>query len=140
MADRVGKQCLVESLGNRECLVYMDENALLYKGADYQLLLTRVGTAYGVLKEQLPKLIEAKKWTQVTGVLTGPLGELVRTMIQITKLVDADMVAACEKQVQVVKKDLYGISAAVEKKDVTKAMAAYDAAVKDLGSFIVDYS
>ncbi|GKZ01068.1 hypothetical protein MPSEU_001058500 [Mayamaea pseudoterrestris] len=139
--DRNSKQCLVESLGNRECLVYMaDQESLLYKGADYQLLIKRIESMYGVLKDQLPKLIETKKWTQVTGVLTGPLGELVRTMNQVQKLVGTEKTAACEKQVQVVKKDLYAISAAIERKDVRKAMAAYEATVKDLAAFIVDYA
>jgi hypothetical protein len=33
MSDRVNKKCLVESLGTRQCLVYMDDEAnLLYKG------------------------------------------------------------------------------------------------------------
>jgi len=41
--DRATKQCLVESLGNRECLVYMDPDNKLYQGADSQKLLQKVG-------------------------------------------------------------------------------------------------
>ena len=43
MSDRVNKQCLVESLGNRECLVYMeDSERFIYKGANGDQLLERI--------------------------------------------------------------------------------------------------
>ena len=45
MSDRANKQCLVESLGNRECLVYMDPENQLYKGSDNKLLFERLGVS-----------------------------------------------------------------------------------------------
>ena len=35
MSNRASKQCLVESLGNRECLVWMDPENKLYQGEPY---------------------------------------------------------------------------------------------------------
>ena len=136
MSDRLSKQCLVESLGNRECLVYQeDADKLLYKGADTRVLLERMERAAVVLTTQLPPLLEQKKWSQVLGVLTGPLGELIKTMQAIAKLQD-DPTLLSERQVQVVKRDLYAITAAVDKKDVSKALAAYELTANDLAVFI----
>ena len=71
MSDRTNKQCLVESLGNRECLVYLDPENQLYKGSDAKLLFERLGGSLTALKD-LPIYIESKQWNKVNGVLTGP--------------------------------------------------------------------
>ncbi|OEU18069.1 hypothetical protein FRACYDRAFT_238502 [Fragilariopsis cylindrus CCMP1102] len=70
MNDRQNKQCLVESLGNRECLVYKetDPNKLLYKLALNSLDL-------------IPSLVETKKWNDINSILIGgPMGQLSLTL------------------------------------------------------------
>lgn len=58
-------------------------------------------------------IVNSKKWSQVTGVLTGPLGELVRTMGQLADLsLDSD---AAKEKVKLVKKDLCAVGAAVDR-------------------------
>ncbi len=66
MNNRVNQQCLVESLGNRECLVYLDPENKLYKGADSQVLIERLETATAALAE-IPSLVSEKKWSKVSG-------------------------------------------------------------------------
>eukprot|EP00957_Ditylum_brightwellii_P107468 8200110-Ditylum_brightwellii.AAC.1 len=85
MNNRVTQQCLVESLGNRECLVYLDPENKLYQGADTRILLERVEKSTEALAT-IPELIDAKKWLAIVGVLTGPMGTLVRSMDQLSKL------------------------------------------------------
>mmetsp|Transcript_24118 Transcript_24118/g.35743 ORF Transcript_24118/g.35743 Transcript_24118/m.35743 type:complete len:161 (-) Transcript_24118:242-724(-) len=45
MSNRVNQQCLVESLGNRECLVYLDPANKLYQGSDAQKLTEQIEKA-----------------------------------------------------------------------------------------------
>jgi hypothetical protein len=72
--DRATKQCLVESLGNRECLVYReDAEKLLYKGADVSILIQRIQASTTAL-DKIPSLVETKQWNAITGILTGPKG------------------------------------------------------------------
>lgn len=141
LADRAGRKCLAESLGNRECLVYAGDGAALYGGADAARLRDRLAAARTALAEQLPKLLAARQWSQVAGLLTGPLGELGRTMGQVAGLLaEPDRRAAAERQGQVVKRDLYAVSAAVDRKDAAAAQAAYEAALRDLDAFIQSVS
>lgn len=60
LADRANKQCLVESLGNRECLVYEDPDNKLYQAADSKLLFERLGTSVEALN-RLPGYITNKQ-------------------------------------------------------------------------------
>ena len=135
MTDRATKQCLVESLGTRECLVYADPNNKLYQGADGKLLLNRIDVASKSLS-QLPPLIESKKWSQVTGVLTGPMGELILTMNQLVEL--SENKAAAKSLVAQVKTDLYAISAAVGRKEVSSALKSHQAATDHLVAFVTE--
>lgn len=133
MSDRVNKQCLMESLGNRECLVYAeDASKFLYKGADGQRLLDRIQASAKSLSD-LPPLIESKKWSQVVGVLTGPMGELIRTMNQLVEL--SEDKALAKSKVNQVKTDLYAITAAVDRKQVDSALKAHSAATVHLVEF-----
>ncbi|EJK59676.1 hypothetical protein THAOC_20071 [Thalassiosira oceanica] len=77
MSDRQTKQCLVESLGNRECLVYLDPDNQLYKGSEATLFLERLNGSMNALQD-LPTYIETKQWNKVQGVMTGPMGTLSR--------------------------------------------------------------
>ena len=133
ISDRVNKQCLAESLGSRECLVYAEDGNRLYQGADAKVLLGRVEAAIQALGN-VPALVESKKWSQVTGVLTGPMGDLVRNMLQLADL--SENSAQSKKLIQTVKTDLYAISAAIERKDGAAALKYHQAATKDLLSFV----
>ena len=133
MTDRATKQCLVESLGTRECLVYADMENRLYQGADGKLLLERVETASQSLG-RIPALVEAKKWSQVTGVLTGPMGELIRTMNQLVELSENKVVA--KSKVTQVKNDLYAIAAAVDRKQIDVALKSHQDATNHLVDFV----
>jgi len=136
MIERASKQCLVETLGNRECLVWEGDENKLYQGADGRLLLERVEKALSSLAN-IPALIEQKKWSQVNGILTGPLGDLVRTMNQLAALsATEDGAAAAKQKVNTVKNDLYGVAASIEKKLGDKALQYHQAATNDLVAFI----
>ena len=134
MSDRVNKQCLVESLGNRECLVYMeDSEKFLYKGDDAQVLLDRIESASRALAT-IPGLVEAKKWNQVTGALTGPMGQLSLTMTALAK-VSSDP-AKNDKKAKQVKQDVFAIGSAATNKDSKGALKAHEAATQHLVEFV----
>jgi len=136
MTNRATKQCLVESLGNRECLLYADDGAKIYQGADSQVLLDRVKKATLALAT-IPELIQSKKWSKVTGVMTGPMGELVKTMGQLADLSQTDDAKkAARSKIKAVKNDLYAIAAAVDRKDGANALKGHAAATDDLVAFI----
>jgi hypothetical protein len=133
IAKRANGQCLVETLGNRECLVYLDPANKLYQGADTAVLLTRITKDYEVLAS-IPSLVTEKKWTQVTGILLGPLGDLVETMNQLTKQSkDASKVLALAKKT---KAALYDIFQAAERKQGERALAAHKEATTYLSDFL----
>ena len=118
MADRSTKQCLVESLGNRECLVYReDAEKLLYKGADVEVLLQRLQASTDAL-DRIPPLVESKQWNAITGILTGPMGQLSSTLTLICGLASNTQVA--KEKAQVVKQDLFamGTSTANKQPDI----------------------
>ena len=133
MADRATKQCLVESLGNRECLVYADDANKLYQGADSRMLLERIEKA-SVALASIPALAEQKKWSQVSGVMTGPMGELIRNMGLLADL--SENPAAAKGKIKQVKTDLYAISGAVERKDGVGVLKGHEAATADLVLFV----
>lgn len=130
--DRMTKQCLVESLGNRECLVYADDASFLYKGADNQVLLERIEKA-SVALATIPTYVETKQWSKITGVLTGPMGELIRTMGQIADLSGS---AAAKQKVKAVKNDLYAMSDGINRKDPALVLKNHQAATSDLVAFV----
>jgi len=134
LADRASKQCMVESLGNRECLVYAEDAAsFLYQGADNQALLERIEKASTALAT-IPAMNDSRKWSQITGVLTGPCGELIRTMGQIADL--SENSDAAKKLVATTKKDLYAMQDGVGKKDQSLVSKYHTAATNDLVAFV----
>ena len=133
LADRQNKQCLVESLGNRECLVYMDPANKLYQGANSQVLLERMEKASQALAT-VPTLIQEKKWSKVVGVLTGPLGTMVTTMDQLTKLSENSLKAG--ELAKKMKADLIAIAQAAERKQGDKALQAHGQATQNLVAFV----
>mmetsp|Transcript_1729 Transcript_1729/g.3695 ORF Transcript_1729/g.3695 Transcript_1729/m.3695 type:complete len:257 (+) Transcript_1729:10-780(+) len=133
MADRNTKQCLVESLGTRECLVYLDPDNQLYKGSDADLLFERLGSSFAALKD-VPTYIENKQWSKILCTLTGPMGTLSSTMNELIKNVDENEVI---KILSVdIRKDLYAIAAAAERKNGNEAYNAYEKAEKKLDKFV----
>ena len=135
MSDRTNKQCLVESLGNRECLVYQeDEEKLLYKGADVSVLLERVSKAAKALEYDIPPLVAAKKWTQITGVLTGPMGQLSSTLALIEKYSDQPSMA--KQNAGKVKQDVFAMGTAVTNKQPDIVLKYQQLAIEDLATFL----
>jgi hypothetical protein len=133
MSQRATGQCLVETLGNRECLVYLDPANKLYQGADNQVLLSRIEQA-SVALATIPDLIAAKKWSQVNGVLTGPLGMLVVTMNQLGKSSGNEgRVAPLAKKV---KDDIISIGAAASRKQGEAALRSHKDATDSLVAFV----
>jgi hypothetical protein len=133
ITDRSTKQCLVESLGSRQCLVYADEGNKLYQGVDSQELLQKIDKASLALAN-LPDLIESRKWSQVLGVMTGPMGDLVRVMGQIADL--SENATASKARIKTFREQLYAISAAVERKDGEKALKFHATATDELVAFV----
>jgi len=135
MSDRTNKQCLVESLGNRDCLVYLDPENQLYKGSDGATLFGRLSSCVSAMN-YLPQYIGDKQWNKVQGVLTGPMGTLSQTMNELVKKVDDSSLQLKCKELSVdIRKDLYAIAAAADRKQANEALISYERAVKKLERF-----
>ncbi|KAL9190184.1 hypothetical protein ACHAXT_007395 [Thalassiosira profunda] len=132
MDDRNKKQCMVESLGTRQCLVYLDPENQLYKGSDAKLLFERLGSSVTALQD-VPTYIETKQWNKVQGVLTGPMGTLSATMNELTK----DDTTGAKKLSSEVRNSLYAISGAADRKNPKEALSAYEKAVEKLDKFVL---
>ncbi|CAJ1932860.1 unnamed protein product [Cylindrotheca closterium] len=111
--DRANKQCLVESLGNRECLVYME---------DAEKFLFRHW------------LVETKKWNAINGILTGPMGQLSATLTMITSLASDPKVA--KDKAQTVKQDLFAMGTANTNKQGDVVLKYQKKAMDDLAAFL----
>lgn len=133
ITNRATKQCLVETLGNRECLVYLDPANKIYQGADVQVLLSRIETSTGALAT-IPDLIASKKWSSITGVLTGKMGTLMSTMNQLTKLTENE--AKASDLLKSVKGDIIALSQFADRRQGDKALAAHKKATDDLVAFV----
>jgi hypothetical protein len=105
-------------------------DSFVYKGADRETQLARLAKAAQRLKE-IPAIATEKKWTQVTGILAGPLGELIAQMTQISG--DSTETKAAAKKV---KADLYVIGAAASKKSEAGCIEGTAAALRDLEVFV----
>jgi hypothetical protein len=96
-------------------------------------LLQRIDKASASLAT-IPALAQAKKWSQVNGVLTGPLGELVLTMQGLAKQSENTIEAmAIAKKV---KGDIIDIGQASDKKLGNKVLEYHQKATDDLVAFI----
>lgn len=132
--DRATKQCLVESLGNRECLVYQeDAEKLLYKGADVEILISRIQDASNALN-RIPPLVESKQWNAVTGILTGPMGQLSYSLTQISQLASNPKVT--KEKARIVKEDLFAMGTATTNKQADAVLKYQNKAIQDLASFL----
>jgi hypothetical protein len=110
----------------------VDSSSVLYQGADPDVLLKRLLEADKKLAD-IPLLASQKKWSQVQGVLTGPLGSLAETLNLISKLVATPEVQAAGKKI---KADLVGIGQAAAKKDGAGCTAGATQTSKDLETFV----
>ncbi len=110
----------------------IDPNDMLYKGPDIELQLKRIGEA-GARIPEVAALAEEKKWSQVQGIITGPLGTLLQTMNSIASAAGTKEAAAAAK---VVKQDLNDINAASQKKDSAACIKAAGKAAADLEKFV----
>ena len=109
-----------------------DSNSALYKGADPVVLLRRLQDAEYRLQE-IPKLAEARQWSQIQGLLTGPLGMLSQTLNQIAGPDSDSKVQAASKKV---KADLIAIGQAASQKNNVACVAMVQEASKDFVSFL----
>lgn len=109
----------------------VDSSTFIYQGPDTGVLLKRIAEASLKLRS-VPELVEQKKWSQVQGILTGPLGTLVQTMNQISNAEQKKEVTEAAKKV---KADLLAISQAASKKDGALCLKVTTTAVEDLDSF-----
>lgn len=133
ISDRSTKKCMVESLGNRECLVYEDPENKLYQGTNSRTLLERIEKA-SLSFAEIPNLVEAKKWSQISGIMTGPCGDLIRTLGQLADT--SENAAVAKKHVQALKVNLYAIQGAVDRKQGDAILRYHTAATEDLVSFV----
>ena len=136
MNDRQNKQCLVESLGNRECLVYKetDPNKLLYKGANSQILLDRIQLALHSL-DLIPSLVDTKKWNDINSILIGgPMGQLSLTLNLLSK---DNPDPECIKLIRKIKEDCFAIGTATTQRQCNDILKYNDKAKNDMKAFIL---
>lgn len=111
----------------------VDPSDLLYKGPDLELQLRRIGEAANRLPE-IVSLAEDKKWSQVQGIITGPLGTLLQTLNSLASSANSKEVT---KAAQQVKKDLLEIGVAAGRKESVPCVKAAENATKDLQKFVM---
>ena len=109
-----------------------DPDLLLYKGPDIELQLRRIGEA-AVRLPEVATLAEAKKWSQVQGIITGPLGTILQTLNSVASIAGTKEAASA---VKTVKQDLNDINAASQKKDSALCIKAAEKASVDLEKFV----
>lgn len=104
----------------------------LYQGADPAVLLRRLETASSRLGD-IEGLVEKKKWSEIQGLLTGPLGTLSQTLNQIATANSPKPVQAASKKL---KGDLIAIGQAASKKNGDGCSQLAKETSKDLISFL----
>jgi hypothetical protein len=131
MAERATRQCLVESLGNRECLVYADDaDQFLYQGADALVLLQRIEKSRMAL-ETIPMYVDNRQWSKISSVLTGPMGDLLPTLNLLADNSSSDA-KGTRQRIKTIKVDLYALADAVGRKDSAMIRKYHTAATNDL--------
>ena len=109
-----------------------DPSEMLYQGPDIELQLKRIGEA-GARLPEVAALAEEKKWSQVQGIITGPLGTLLQTMNNVASIAATKEAAAAAK---IVKQDLNDINAASQRKDSALCVKTAGKAAADLEKFV----
>ena len=108
-----------------------DPDAFLYKGPNPKVQLERLLEASKRLQD-IPPLAADKKWSQVQGILTGPLGTLAQTLNFIAKESTPEVQAKAKK----VKEAIFSISTAASKKSEAEVVAKTKAAEAELEAFV----
>ena len=113
--------------------------AALYQGADPVVLLRRLQEADRRLQE-IPSMANGKKWSQIQGLLTGPLGTLSQTLNQIASSSanssDSKKQQLLQEASKRLKVDLIEIGQASAKKNAEACIAKAADASKDLVRFL----
>lgn len=118
-----------------------DNSEALYKGADPATVLRRLAESEGRLGE-IRGLAEQKKWSQINGVITGPLGTLSSTMNQIVSIVSSSSTATPKRTKQVqetvkkVKADIVSIGQGASRKDTEECTKQSTKASNDLKALL----
>ena len=108
----------------------IDPSTFLYQGADRDIQIQRIGTAVSKL-QTIPGIVQSKKWSQVQGVITGPLGTLISTMNQI-----GGTNKDAQRIISKVKVDLFSIGQCATTKNESACIAATEATLNDLNDFV----
>ena len=108
----------------------IDPSTFLYQGADRDIQIQRIGTAVSKL-QTIPGIVQSKKWSQVQGVITGPLGTLISTMNQI-----GGTNKDAQRIISKVKVDLFSIGQCATTKNESACIAATEATINDLNDFV----
>jgi hypothetical protein len=109
-----------------------DNSKSLYKGADTEVQIKRISDAVIRLNE-IPKIAHEKKWSQVQGILLGPLGTLGQTMNGLVKACENS--DAAKKAAGKVKADIILIGQEAGKKNEAGIVKGCEEAQKDLEAF-----
>jgi len=109
----------------------IDPSKFLYQGDDLEVVLKHLMEANSKLA-LIPSLAEQKKWSQIQGVLTGPLGTLAITMNQVASKSPEAVKEAAKK----VKNDVIAIGQAAQKKSESGCVGGSKTASADLNEFL----
>lgn len=84
---------------------------------------------------KIPDLVQAKKWSGIKGILTGPMGELLVTMNQLAAI-STQQPDRSTKLAKQVKTHIFDISAATDRKDASAILKSTNAATDSLVAFV----
>jgi dsRNA-specific ribonuclease len=110
-----------------------DRSAALYQGIDSTTLLRRLSEVETRLQE-VPNLAQQRKWTQINGLVTGPLGTLSMTLNQIAAVPNAS--SKTKYFIKQIKSDVLGIGQAASKKNAEGCSKQAALASQDLKSLL----
>jgi hypothetical protein len=108
----------------------VDSSETLYQGADPGIVLKRLLAADNKLRD-IPILVSEKKWSQIQGLLSGPLGTLSETLNLIAGQSPSKEMKSLVKKV---KAEILAISVAAAKKDSDGCISGAQAVSSDLES------
>ena len=87
--------------------------------------------------DSIPALVEDKKWSQIQGILTGPLGTLTQTLTSIASNASSkSSVTELTAKSKQVKEDIFNINLAASKKNPDAVIANTKAAQTSLEAFV----
>lgn len=116
-----------------------DSSNALYKGADPATVLKRLAESERRLGE-IGDLAEKKKWSEINGLITGPLGTLSSSMSQVVSIASASGASKKTKQIeQAVKKvkaDVFAIGQEANRKNAEGCSQQAQLASKDLKALL----